>query len=463
MNDHRQMTRWAHFANAILGLWLITAPLTLGYLDLDPESVAQGVLRVNAERDLLPLATRNWLMAASDIASGALIVVFGLISVSRRAGWAQWATTFVGIWLLFAPLVFWTPSAAAYANDTLIGAFVIAFAILVPTMPGMRSAATADPADIPDGWDYCPSTWLQRAPMIALALVGFFISRYLTAYQLGHVGRVWDPFFGDGTMKVIGSDMSRAWPVADAGLGAVTYLLEVLMGFMGDSRRWRTMPWMVVMFGILIVPLGGISVFFIIIQPIVIGTWCALCLVGASAMVIMLPYTLDEVFASVQFLLQSRRQGAPLWRTFWRGGAQQGGGKRDGDPGFNAPPLNVVARMFTGGVNLPWTLLLVTAIGVWLMCTRIVFGTTGAMADSDHLIGALAVTVAVSAMAEVVRPLRLINVAFGLWLIAAPWLLSGAGTLATWGSMLAGVLMMIFSLPRGPVRQHYGAWDRYIF
>lgn len=460
-DQQRQMTLWAHFANVGLGLWLITSALTLGYLDTDPQSAVSGLLRINAERDLAPISTRNMLMASSDVISGALVMLFGLLSVSRRCGWAQWANAFAGVWLLIAPLVFWAPSAGAYANHTLVGSLVIAFAILVPAMPGMSKAALMDQADIPSGWQYSPSTWLQRAPLIALALVGFFISRYLTAYQLGHISSVWDPFFGSGTMTIIGSDVSRAWPVADAGLGAIAYMLEVLMGFMGDKRRWRTMPWMVVIFGILIVPLGGISLLFIIIQPIVIGTWCTLCLVAAGAMVIMIPYTLDEVLATAQFLAQSRRQGKPFWATFWRGGAQESKGQ-DGERGFDAPPLTVLAGMLKGGVNLPWTLMLVAALGVWLMFTRIIFGTTGAMADSDHLIGALGITVAITAMAEVGRPLRLINVLFGVWLIAAPWILSGAGAPAAWGSVIAGVLMIGLSLPRGPVRQHYGSWDRYI-
>lgn len=75
-------------------------------------------------------------MACSDVISGALVILFGLLSVSRRCGWAQWANTFVGIWLLCAPLVFWTPSPAAYANATLVGALVIAFAVLVAADAG---------------------------------------------------------------------------------------------------------------------------------------------------------------------------------------------------------------------------------------------------------------------------------------------------------------------------------------
>jgi hypothetical protein len=52
-----------------------------------------------------------------------------------------------------------------------------------------------------------------------------------------------------------------------------------------------------VTFFILVVPLGGVSIFFIIIQPIMIGTYCTLCLIAALAMLIMIPLTLDEVVA----------------------------------------------------------------------------------------------------------------------------------------------------------------------
>jgi hypothetical protein len=79
---------------------------------------------------------------------------------------------------------------------------------------------------------------------------------------------------------------------------------------------------------------------------------------------------------------------------------------------------------------VPWQLAAASVLGAWLMFTPLVFGTTGAMADSDHIVGGLVITVAIIAMAEVARPLRFVNVGFGLWLVAAPWLLSGAGSSA---------------------------------
>jgi len=54
------------------------------------------------------------------------------------------------------------------------------------------------------------------------------------------------------------------------------------------------------------------------------------------------------------------------------------------------------------------------------------------MADSDHLVGALIVTVAVMAMAEVGRLLRFINAGFGAWLVVAPWVLAGATLPPRW-------------------------------
>lgn len=469
MDTRREMTLWAHYANLTLGIWLITSPFVLGLFDADG-IVSDDVVHVTAERGLPSVALRNGWLAASDIASGALVVLFSLLSLHRRFAWAQWANTFVGIWLLFAPLVFWAPSAAAYANDTLVGCLIIALAVLVPMMPGMSMRGMAFGPDIPPGWDYSPSDWLQRLPIIAFAVLGFFIARHLTAYQLGHIPGVWDPYFTsadaaeNGTEFIITSSVSQAWPIADAGLGALTYAIEALSGAMGSRRRWRTMPWMVALFGVLVVPLGAVSIFFIIIQPIMLGTWCTLCLVTAAAMVVMIPYSLDELVAMGQFLAYAHRRDRSwrsLWRVFWRGDAMEGGRIAERSE-FDAPLAHMLREMASGGVNYPWTLLLCVGIGVWLMCTRLIFGTDGAMANSDHLIGALVITFTFAAFAEVGRSIRFINLLFGAWLIIAPWVLDGAGPLAAAGSVVAGVLLMSLSVPRGKVRYRYGGWNLYI-
>lgn len=469
MRDMHFQMLWVHWLNIALGAWLVTSPFAFGAFD--PQTFSDSVMQVTQERGLWEPALRLQLLGWSDVISGTLVMLFGALSLSPRTNWAQWGNAAVGLWLLCAPLVFWSPSAAIYNNDTFIGALVIAFAILVPMMPGMSMDGMMDQSDMPPGWTYSPSTYLQRLPLVALALVGFVIARHMAAYQLGHIDGVWEPFFDkpadspgtrNGTEFIITSDISKAWPVADAGLGAVTYMLEVLMGVMGDRRRWRTMPWMVAAFGIVVVPLGVVSIYFIIIQPILIGTWCTLCLIAAAAMVIMIPYSLDELVAMGQFLVQDHRRGGKFWRTFFMGGAAPGSG-RDQQPGWDAPLMQSVSSALRGGVNLPWTLVVSALLGLALMFTRPLLGTEPPMAHSDHLVGALIVTVAVMALAEVGRPLRFINVLFGLWLIAAPWVLDGESLVASFVSVAIGLAVVALSLPRGKRgEEHFGSWDRFI-
>jgi nucleoside-diphosphate-sugar epimerase len=425
---------WAHFLNMGLGLWLMSSPPILGYPDQP--------------------------MILNDLLSGALVIFFGALSLSRHLAWARFATAAVGLWLLFAPLVFWAPTAAGYLNDTLVGALVIGLSILVRPMPGVGVAARTTGPDIPPGWRYSPSAWTQRILIIALAFVGLIVSRYLAAYQLGHIESVWDPFFGDGTARIITSDVSKAWPVPDAGLGAVTYMLEILTGIIGGRTRWRTMPWLVILFGLMIVPLGAVSLFFIIIQPIVIGTWCTLCLIAAAAMLLQIPYAVDELVATGQFLLERHRRGKSVILAFLRGDTMDGG-KRSPPDDFERPPLAILQDML-GGVNLPWTLAMSAVLGIWLMCTRLVFGTDGAQADSDHLLGALIVTVSITAWAEAARPARFVNILLAVALMFAPFMFDGGRLVADLAGVAAGILLIVLSVPRGRIDNPYGDWSKYL-
>jgi len=423
---------WPHFANVVVGLWLTTSIFALGY--------------------------GSTALQASDAVSGVLIIILSILSLSHRPWlklWAPWTNSVVGLWLLFAPLIFWSPTSAVYSNDTLVGALVIVFAILV-AMPGMRKVPGPD---VPRGWSYNPSSWPQRAPIIALALVGFFLSRQMTSFELHYITSFRDPFFGHGTMSVLTSAVSRAFPIPDAGVGAVAYMVEFLMGFMGDKTRWRTMPWMVTFFGILVVPLGVVSITLIILQPLAVGAWCTPCLIAAAAMLIMISLTLDEVVAMLQFLVQARREGQDLWKVFWSGGALREASEA-GTITVHPDVMHPMAMFW--GVSLPWNLLVGAALGLWLMFAPSTLGSTGKAAHSDHLIGALILTVAVIALAEVGRVARFVNVFFGAWIIAAPWLLGGATTAARWNDMIAGSLVILLSFQRGPIIEQYGDFQRYI-
>ena len=195
--------------------------------------------------------------------------------------------------------------------------------------------------------------------------------------------------------------------------------------------------------------------------PITIGTWCTLCLIGAAAMVVQIPYSFDELLATGQFLQQRRRKGRALWPVFLHSDTASGGAKQAPDD-FEQSFGKLNREIWAGGVNLPWNLMVSIAIGVWLMCTRLIFDTSGALANSDHLVGALVITVSVTALAEMARPLRFVNVLFGIALVAVPWILEGGSTLANWADAAAGLALIALAIPRGRIANHYGSWNRYL-
>ena len=80
------------------------------------------------------------------------------------------------------------------------------------------------------------------------------------------------------------------------------------------------------------------------------------------------------------------------------------------------------------GVGAPWTLIASGVVGASMMLAPPVLGMTGTAARSNQVIGAVIVTIAVIATAEVVRALRFLNVVVGVWVAASGWILSGAGT-----------------------------------
>jgi hypothetical protein len=426
--DHYRMYRWVQAPIAVLSLWLISSPFTFGY----------------TSRALI----------VSDVVSGVVALTMSLFALHPRRGLVSWLISAVGLWLLFAPLLFWAPEAAAYANDTLVGALLIAFGLIIPMSMEMKGPA------IPPGWSYNPSSWPQRAPVAALAFLGFLASRYMAAYQLGYIDSAWDPFFGDGTRRVLDSEVSRMWPVSDAGLGAATYVIELLMALMGDPRRWRTMPWMVAGFGVVVVPLGIVSIALIVMQPLAVGAWCTLCLFTAATMLVMIPLSLDEVVAMVQFVVREKRAGRSAWRTFWLGGTLP----EDTPAWRTTRPETWRPRGMLWGFTGTWSLWLAAAIGVWLMFAPAAFGISieTAAADSDHLVGALIVVVAVISLAEVARPARFLIVPLGLWLMAAPWFLDAATAGSRLNSALMGLAVTLLSLPLGKLRDHYGRYDRVV-
>lgn len=438
--------RWPHFVNIALGSWLFTQPLLI--------NVQEPMLR--------------W----GEMLLGVLLMVFATAALSQRGTAARWVCAGIGAVVMAIPFLFNTGNAAAYLSDTLVGALIFGFAVCTKPEPGPSALAALTGPDIPPGWSYNPSAWTQRLPIIATALVGLFVARYLAAYQLGHIPHVWDPFFEgsltdpqNGTEEVITSAVSKAWPVSDAAVGGYTYLLEILTGLVGAKARWRTMPWLVVLFGLMIAPLGITSIFFVIIQPIVIGTWSIVALIGVAAILVQIPYSLDELIATLQFVRRRVQAGRNGFTVFFRGDTDTvptgSGDARTAADEFNQGPGAVLRNMLAGGVNLPWNLGLAALIGLALLFTRLWPGVDGNLAHAHHVIGSLVLTVVSISAAEVARPVRWLNVLLGAGLMASPFLFAG-NTAALLVSLVAGAALMALSIRRGSVHQRYGTWDRVI-
>ena len=416
---------WPHVANMLLGLWLIGTAPALG----------------------MTVPALLW----SDLASGAAIMLFSMLAM--RHAWAAWTVCGIGVWVMSAPLLFWASSAAVYNNDVLIGALVVTFAVIVPQLgpDGPGSGA-------PPGWSYNPSAWMQRMGIVCLAMIGFFLSRYMAAFQLGHIVYPWDPFFGESTRQVLTSDISKAFPVSDAGLGALSYLLDALAGLIGGARRWRTMPWMVVLFGLFIIPPGVTSIVLVILQPISIGAWCTLCLAASVVMLLMVSPALDEVIATGQFLLRTKREGRNVWRALWRG---EGSVAEAPAPQGRRSQLSDMLHSIEA-FSAPWNLWLSTLVGSGFMAAPTILNLVGTAADSTHIVGALVVTFSVVAFAEPVRLVRVLNILCGLWVLLATWILDGGTSSWLWFSIAGGLALIALNLRRGAVVDSYGGWQRFI-
>ena len=171
-------------------------------------------------------------------------------------------------------------------------------------------------SNAPSDWSYNPSAWSERLPIVALAAAGFVIAIYLALYQWRVFDTVWEPFFGDGSRTILNSSISRILPVPDAALGALGYLVDAVTGAIGGTKRWKTMPWIVIVFGLAVGPLGAVSILLVILQPVLFDAWCTLCLASAVISVVMIGPAMDEMLASLQYLRAEWKNGGSLWKTF---------------------------------------------------------------------------------------------------------------------------------------------------
>ena len=172
-------------------------------------------------------------------------------------------------------------------------------------------------------WKHNPSSWRHRIPICVLAAIAAGISAYMALYQWRVIDTVWEPFFGGGTRRVLDSDVSermRTWMgIPDAALGSIAYLGDVVFGLAGSTRRWQYRPWMVVLFGLDVIPLGIVSAVLVVMQGTVVGDWCTLCLFTAAISLLLVVLAYDEVWSSLKYLhrvWKATRSVREVWNVF---------------------------------------------------------------------------------------------------------------------------------------------------
>ncbi len=164
-----------------------------------------------------------------------------------------------------------------------------------------------EPGAIGDGRS--PSRWRARVPIAVEATAGLGIATYLALYQLGVIPHVWEPFFGDGSHRVLTSFVSRMLPVPDAVLGAAGYLVEIVTVLMGGQRRWRETPWTVMLFGAAAFGMAAGALVLVALQAFVLHAFCTLCLCSATLSILAALSGADEVVAAIR---QLRLHPSPL-------------------------------------------------------------------------------------------------------------------------------------------------------
>ena len=171
---------------------------------------------------------------------------------------------------------------------------------------------------LPGPWKYNPSAWSQRYSIAIIACFAFFPAIYMGLYQWGLIDSVWDPFFD--SEAVLDSDVStkmEEWfKIPDAMFGAIAYFGDIIFAMAGSVRRWQYRPWLVLVFGLDVIPLGIVGAVLVFMQGAVVGEWCTLCLLTAVISLILVVLAFDEVWSCIRYLRVLWRR-SENWRVFW--------------------------------------------------------------------------------------------------------------------------------------------------
>lgn len=102
-----------------------------------------------------------------------------------------------------------------------------------------------------------------------------------------------------------------------------------------------------------------------------------------------------------------------------------------------------------------WIRLVNVSIGLWLMAAPAVLSYGPPAADLHRTIGPTAAAAAAVAMAQATRSVRWVNLLLAAVLVAGAWILD-VETAARVNGVLSGLLMAVFTIPPGKFKHHVG-------
>lgn len=102
-----------------------------------------------------------------------------------------------------------------------------------------------------------------------------------------------------------------------------------------------------------------------------------------------------------------------------------------------------------------WARAINIALGIWLMAAGSILGYGGLAHTNDVIVGAIVSSMAVIALWEVTRQLRWVNVLLGAWLVIAGWVL-GFETVAAINGSIIGAFVVALALVRGKLKEQFG-------
>lgn len=145
-----------------------------------------------------------------------------------------------------------------------------------------------------------PSSMSKRLLVALFAVLGAILATRLLVYQLGWSGPPFEPFFGDGTIRVVDSSFSRSLPIPDASLGVVGYVVEALLALWGGSSRFvRSKRTVYVYAGAAVaMALGSLGLLFV--QAFVLHEFCTLCLASAAISFVIVVPSASEGLAALR-------------------------------------------------------------------------------------------------------------------------------------------------------------------